>query len=176
MRCVERGRTFLTAGTEHATVLEFAMLTLTLSTLLLAGSPSQPTAAQVTHIVQEPLDEQARFPNAVVFFLPKSSYLSPLADDIIARAAQHAGTGTIVLVQASSDNEAGETPETAVERGDAVRLELIRNGVPASAIRIMHAGVSRPGIESRSVIISVIPAVPNSPPVATAGAAPGAAL
>jgi hypothetical protein len=158
------------------TVLEFAMLTLTFCTLLLAASPYHPTAAQVTDIVQEPLDEQATFPNAVVFFLPKSSYLSPLADDIIARAVQHAGPGTIVLVQASSDNEAGETPETAVERGDAVRLELIRNGVPASAIRIMHAGVSGTGIESRSVIISVIPAVPSSPPVATGGAGPAAAL
>jgi hypothetical protein len=107
-------------------------------------------------------------------FPPKSSLLSPLADDIIARAARHIRYGTIVLVQASSYSEAGETPQTAVERGYAVRLELIRNGVPASAIRMMYAGVSRTGIESRSVIISVIPAAPSSPPVATRGAAPAA--
>lgn len=148
------------------------MLTLTLSALLIATSPSHPAAAQVTTIVQEPFDEQARLPEAVVFFLPKSSVLSPLAADVVATAARHVGSGTIVLIQASSDHEAGETTRTAAERADAVRLELIRNGVPASAIRIMHAGVSRTGIESRRVIISVISAVPRRPQVATAEAVP----
>jgi hypothetical protein len=151
------------------------MLTLTLSTLLLAGSPSHPAAAaQLTTIVQEPFE--ARLPDAVVFFVPKSSVLSPLAADVVARAARHAGSGTIVLIQASSDHEAGETTQTAAERADAVRLELIRNGVPASAIRIMHAGVSRTGIESRRVIVSVISAAPSSPRVATAEGVPAVAL
>ena len=146
------------------------MLTLTLSALLLAASPSHQAGAQLTTIVQEPLDEQARLPNAVVFFVPKSSVLSPLAADVVARAARHAGSGTIVMLQASSDHEAGETAQTAAERADAVRLELIRNGVPASTIRIMHADVSRTGIESRRVIISVMSAAPSSPRVATAEA------
>jgi hypothetical protein len=137
----------------------------------LGGPPGNPAVTQVPAIVQETFD--ARFP---VFFLPNSSVLSPLADDIIARAARTAGSGTIVLVQASSDHEAGETTQTAAERSDAVRLELIRDGIRASAIRIMHAGVSGTGIESRSVVISVISAAPSNPPVATVGPAPAAAL
>jgi outer membrane protein OmpA-like peptidoglycan-associated protein len=155
------------------------MLTLTLSTLLLATSPSQPAvaqAAQVTTIAQETFDEETRFPDAGVFFVPKSSVLSPLAADVVARAARHAGPEAVVLVRASSDLAAGETTQTAEERADAVRLELIRNGVPNSAIRIMHAGASRPGIESRRVIISVISAAPSSPRVAKVGAVPGVAL
>ena len=150
------------------------MLTLTLSTLLLAASPSHPAAAQLTTIVQEPFE--ASLPDAVVFFVPKSSVLSPLAADVVARAARHAGSGTIVLIQASSDHEAGETTQTAAERADTVRLELIRNGVPASAIRIMHAGLSRTGIESRRVIVSIISAAPSSPRVATAEGVPAVAL
>jgi hypothetical protein len=110
----------LSAGAGQGTVLEFAMLTLTLSTLLLAASASHPAATQVKTIVQESFDEQARFPDAGVFFLPKSSVLSPLAADVIARVARHAGSGTIVLIQASSDHQAGETTQTAAERADAV--------------------------------------------------------
>jgi hypothetical protein len=146
------------------------MLTVMLSNLLLATSPSQTAAAQASTIVQEASDEQARFSHAVVFFLPKSSVLSHRAADVVAGAAQHVGHGTIVLVQASSDHEADETTQTAVERADAVRLELTRNGVPAAAIRIMYAGASRTGIENRRVIISVISAAPSSPHVATVGA------
>jgi hypothetical protein len=71
------------------------------------------------------------------------------------------------VIQASSDNEAGETPETAADRADVVRRELIRDGVPPSAIRILHAGAFETGIESRRVIVSVIPAPSNIPPVAT---------
>jgi outer membrane protein OmpA-like peptidoglycan-associated protein len=146
------------------------MLTLTLSTVLLAAVPSDSLATQLTTIVQEPSDEQAGLPNAVVFFVPKSSVLSPVAADVVARAAQLAGSGTIVLIQASSDHEAGETVQTAAERADAVRLELIRNGVPASAIRIVQAGVSRTGIESRRVIVSIMSAASSSPRVAAAAA------
>lgn len=151
------------------------MLTLTLTGLLLAASPIRPAAAQATDVVQETLDAQAGFPNAAVFFLPKSSVISPLAADIIDRAARHASSGAIVLLQASSDHEAGETTQTAVERADAVRLELVRNGVPASAIRIVQAGASRTGIESRCVVISVISPTPSNPRVATVEAAPAVA-
>jgi hypothetical protein len=144
------------------------MLTLTLSTLLLAVSPSYPAAAQLTTTVQEPLDEQAKLPNAVVFFLPKSSVLSPVAADIVAIAARNAaGSGTIITLQPSSDREAGETAQTAAERAHAVRLALIDNGVPASAIRIVHVGVSRTGVESRRVIVSVMSAASSSPRMAT---------
>lgn len=143
------------------------MLTLTFGTLLLVASPSGPTTAQLTTIALKSLDEQARLPNAAVFFLPGSSALSPVAADIVARAARNAGSGTIFVVQTSSNNEAGETPQTAVDRADAVRRELIRNGVPPSAIRVMQAGSSRTGIESCRVVVSVIPAPSNIPGVAT---------
>ena len=143
------------------------MLTLTFGTLLLVASPSGPTTAQLTTIALKSLDEQARLPNAAVFFLPGSSALSPVAADIVARAVRNAGSGTIFVVQTSSNNEAGETPQTAVDRADAVRRELIRNGVPPSAIRVMQAGSSRTGIESRRVVVSVIPAPSNIPGVAT---------
>ena len=146
------------------------MLTLTFGTLLLVASPSDPTMAQLTTTALKPLDEEARLPKAAVFFLPKSSALSPLAADIVARAAQTAGSGTIVLIQASSDNEAGETPGTAADRADVVRRELIRNGVRPSAIRVTHAGALRAGIESRCVILSVIPTPSNNPRVATIAA------
>ena len=92
------------------------MLTLTFGSLLLVASPSDTTMAQLTTIALEPLDEQARLPRAVVFFLPGSSALSPAATDIVASAARNAGSGTIVIIQADSDNEAGETPETATDR------------------------------------------------------------
>ena len=149
------------------------MLTLTLSTLLLAASPPHPPAAQRTTIVQEPpLNEQAKLPNAVVFFLPKSSILSPLGAHIVAIAARNADAGATVMLQASSDREAGETAQTAAERADAVRLALIHNGVSASAIRIVHGGVSRTGIESRCVIVSVISTASSGPRVATDEAVP----
>jgi hypothetical protein len=53
------------------------------------------------------------------------------------------------MIQVSSDHAAGETPQTAVDRADVVRRELIGNGVPPSAIRIMHMDAFRAGIESR---------------------------
>jgi outer membrane protein OmpA-like peptidoglycan-associated protein len=142
-----------------------SMLMLTFGTLLLVASQSGPTTAPLTTIALESFDEQARLPNAAVFFLPGSSALSPVAADIVARAARNAGSGTIFVVQTSSNNEAGE--KTAVDRADAVRRELIRNGVPPSAIRVMQAGSSRAGIESRRVVVSVIPAPSNIPGVAT---------
>ena len=98
--------------------------------------------------------------------------MSPVAADVIARAARNAGSGTIVIIQASSDNEAGETPTTAADRADVVRRELIRNGVPSSAIRAIHAGAFGTGIESRRVIVSVIPAPSNIPGVATVETVP----
>jgi len=108
------------------------MLSLTLGTLLLVASPSDPAVAQPTTV--ETLNEQARLPNAVLFFVPKSSALSPVAADVVAGAARNAGLGAIVIIQASNDNEAGETPETADDRANVVRRELIRNGVPPRAI------------------------------------------
>ena len=148
------------------------MLTLAFGTLLLVAPPSDPTTARLTTIALEPLDEQAKLPNAAVFFLPGSSALSPVAADIVASAARNAGAGTIVVIQPSSDNEAGETPQTAVDRAGVVRRELMRNGVPPSAIRITHAGAFRTGIESRLVVVSVIPAPSNVPGVATAETVP----
>jgi hypothetical protein len=148
------------------------MLTLTFGTLLLVTSPSDPTTAKLTTIALEPLDEQAGLLKAAVFFLPRSSELSPVAADVIARGARNAGSGAIVLIQACSDDEAGETPKTAADRADVVRRELIRNGVPSSAIRVVHAGAFGTSIESRRVILSVIPAPSNIPGVATVETVP----
>jgi hypothetical protein len=89
-----------------------------------------------------------------------------MAADTIDRTAQHAGSGAVVLVQASSDHEAGESTQMAAERAGAVRLALIHDGVPASSIRTRETGVSRAGIESRRVVISVIPPTPTGPRVA----------
>ena len=147
------------------------MLTPALSTVFLGASPLHPVATQLTTVLEETLGKPAELPNAVLFFLPKSSVLSKEAADIVAIAAQRAGSSTTVVVLATSDLEAGETTQTAVERAKAVRIELIRDGVPASAIRILHAGASRTGIESRRVIISVMSAASSSPRVASVEAA-----
>lgn len=143
------------------------MLTLTVGTILLTASPSGPATAQLTSVPLKHLSEQARLPNAAAFFLPGSSALSPVAADIIARAARNVGKGTLCVVQASSDHEAGETLQTAVDRANAVRRELISDGVLPSAIRVMQTSASRTGIESRRVIVSVIPAPSNFPGVPT---------
>jgi hypothetical protein len=146
------------------------MLTLTFGTLILVTSPSSPAAAHLATIPLKPFNEQATLPSAAAFFLPGSSTLSPVAADIIARAARNVGSGTICVVQASSDHEAGETLQTALDRANAVRRELIRDGVAPSAIRVVQAGTSRTGIESRRVVLSVIPAASNIPGLATVGA------
>ena len=143
------------------------MLTLTLGTILLVASPSDPTTTQPTTIALKPLDEQARLPNAALFFLPRSSALSSVAADIVARAARNAATGTIVMIQANSDHEAGETPQTAADRAEVVRRELIRNGVPPSVIRIIRADAFGAGLESRCLIVSVVPSPSSIPRVAT---------
>jgi hypothetical protein len=96
--------------------------------------------------------------NAAVFFLPKSSALSPLALDVVAQAARRVDSGTIVIIRASYDHEAGETAQTALFRGYAVRNELISEGVPKSAIRNLISGATGTGIEARRVVVSVIPA------------------
>jgi hypothetical protein len=96
-------------------------------------------------------------PVAAVFFLPESSALSPLALDIVAQTARRADSGTIVIIRASHDPEAGETAQTAFFRGNAVRDELIREGIPNSAIRTLISDATGTGIEARRVVVSVIP-------------------
>jgi hypothetical protein len=110
-------------------------------------------------------DNQALLPVAAVFFLPKSSALSALALDIVAQAAHQADAGAIVLIQANHDREAGETAQTALLRGDAVRDELIRQGVPKSAVRILISAATRTGIEARSVVVTVFRQQSTSPAV-----------
>ena len=133
------------------------MTTILLSASPLASSPSHVPMAQPATVEQEFLDNQALLPVAAVFFLPKSSVLSPLALDIVAQTARRADFGSIVVIRANHDNEAGETAQTAVFRGDAVRDELIREGVPNSAIRILILDATGTGIEARSVVVSFIP-------------------
>jgi hypothetical protein len=65
--------------------------------------------AQPATVEQELPDNQALLPVAGVFFLPKSSTLSPLALDIVAQTARRADSGSIVIIRASHDHEAGET-------------------------------------------------------------------
>jgi hypothetical protein len=139
------------------------MTTILVSALLLAVVPSHLPTAQLVTLEQESPSNQALLPVTAVFFLPKSSALSPLALKIVAQAARqaqaasHADSGTIVVIRANHDHEAGETAQTALFRGDAVRDELIRQGVPNSAIRILVSAATGTGIEARSVVVSVIP-------------------
>jgi hypothetical protein len=110
------------------------MTTILLSAWLLAAMPSHVPTVQLATVEQAPLDNQALLPDAAVFFLPKSSALSPLALDIVAQAARRADSGTIVIIRANHDREAGETAQTALLQGAAVRDELIGQGVPKSAV------------------------------------------
>jgi hypothetical protein len=134
------------------------MTTIFLSAMLLTAAPSHMQTAQLATVVQEPSDYQALLPEAAVFFLPKSSALSPLALDVVAQAARNVDAGTIVIIRASYDHEAGETAQTALLRGDAVRDELIHERVPNLAIRTLISDAIGTGIEARRVVVSVIPA------------------
>jgi hypothetical protein len=138
-------------------MLELPTTTVLLSAWLLAAAPSHVPMAQPATVEQELPDNQALLPVAAVFFLPKSSTLSPLALDIVAQTARRADSGSIVIIRASHDHEAGETGQTAVFRGDTVRDELVREGVANSAIRILISDAAGTGIAARSVVVSIIP-------------------
>jgi hypothetical protein len=138
-------------------MLELPTTTVLLSAWLLAAPPSLVPMAQPATVEQELPDNQALLPVAAVFFLPKSSTLSPLALDIVAQTARRADSGSIVIIRASHDHEAGETGQTAVFRGDTVRDELVREGVANSAIRILISDAAGTGIAARSVVVSIIP-------------------
>ncbi len=138
--------------------MELSMFTISLSAMLLGAVPSHMPPAQLATIVQEPSENQALLPEAAVFFLPKSSALSFLALDVVAQAARRAELGTIVIIRASHDHDAGETAQTALFRGNAVRDELIREGVPNTAIHTLISDTPETGIDARRVIVSVIPA------------------
>jgi len=133
------------------------MTTILLSAWLLAAEPSHVPTVQSATVEQEPPDNQALLPIAAVFFLPKSSALSPLAVDIVAQTARRADPGSIVIIRANHDHEAGETSQTAAFRADAVRDELVREGVANSAIHILISDATGTGIAARSVVVSVIP-------------------
>jgi hypothetical protein len=131
------------------------MTTILLSAWLLAAVPSHVPTVQLATVEREPPDNQALLPIAAVFFLPKSSVLSPLALDIVAQAAHQADSGAIVIIRANHDRGAGETPQTALLRGNAVRDELIRQGVSNVAVRILISDTTGTGIEARKVVVSV---------------------
>jgi hypothetical protein len=81
--------------------------------------------------------------------------LSPLALAIVDQAAHQADAGTIVIIRANHDREDGETAQTALLRGDTARDELIRQGVPKSAVHILISATTGTGIEARSAVVSV---------------------
>ena len=137
-------------------MLKFRKTTILLSAWLLAAAPSQVSMAQPATVEQELPDNQVLLPVSAVFFLPKSSALSPLALDIVAQTARRADPGSIVIIRANHDREAGETPQTALLRGNAVRDELIRQGVPNAAVRILISDTTGAGIEARKVVVSVL--------------------
>jgi hypothetical protein len=139
------------------------MTSIFLGAMLFTAVPSPMPMAQQATLMQEPSDEQALLPHAAVFFLPKSSALSPLAMDVVAEVARKAGPGTIVIIRANHDQGSGETVQTALLRDGAVREELIREGVPSSAIRTLIADATGTGIEARCVVVSVIPAKAPAP-------------
>jgi len=143
------------------------MMTILVGTMLLSPVPSHMPMAQLATLVREPSGDQVLLPNAPVFFLPKSSALSPLAIEIVAKAARKVAPGTIAVIRAHHDQEAGETAQTALLRGDAVREELIRDGVPSSAIRTVISDAGGTGIETRCAVVSVIPAKAVAPLTAT---------
>ena len=73
-------------------MLELPTTTVLLSAGLLAAAPS--LGAQPATAEQELPDNKALLPVEAVFFLPKSSALSPLALDIVAQTARRAsGSG-----------------------------------------------------------------------------------
>jgi hypothetical protein len=150
------GTLFARANAGRKAMLELPMTTIFLSAMLLAAAPSRMETAQLAAVVQDPWEYQVSLPDAAVFFLPKSSALSPLAQDVVAQAARQADAGTIVIIRASYDHEAGETAQTALLRGDAVRDELIDEGVSNSAIRTLISGTTGAGIEARRVVVSVM--------------------
>ena len=88
-------------------MLELPTTTVLFSAWLLAAAPSHVPVAQPATVEQELQDDQALLPVAAVFFLPKSSTLSPLALDIVAQTARRAESGSIVIIRASHDHEAG---------------------------------------------------------------------
>jgi len=139
------------------------MTTILLSAWLLAAMPFQVPTVQLATVEQEPPDNRALLPVAAVFFIPKSSALSPLALDIAAKAARQVDSGTIVIIRANHDREAGETAQTALLRGDMVRDELIRQGVPRPSVRILISAATGTGIEARSVVVSVFRQQSTSP-------------
>src|SRR6201989_1266880 len=101
-------------------MLKLPTTTVLLTAWLLAAAPSQVSMAQPATVEQELPDNQVLLPIAAIFFLPKSSALSPLAVDIVAQTARRADPGSIVIIRANHDQEAGETSQTAACRGDAV--------------------------------------------------------
>jgi hypothetical protein len=123
------------------------MTTMLLSASLLAVAPSQVPMAQPAAVEQDLPDI------GHCCRLPRCSSL-----DIVAQAARQAASGGIVIIGANHDRQAGETAQTALLRGDAVRNELVRQGVPKSAVRILiSATTTGTGIEARSVVVSVLP-------------------
>jgi hypothetical protein len=141
-------------------------MTIFLDAFLLTPAPSHMRTAQLTTLIAEPSGGRALLPNAAVFFLPKSSVLSALAMNIVAQAARKVAPGTIAIIQANYDQAAGETAETALLRGAAVREELVREGVPSSSLRTLIEDATGTGIEARCVVVSVIPVkalAPRSP-------------
>jgi hypothetical protein len=143
------------------------MMTILFGTMLLSSVPSHMPMVQQATLLREPSSGQALLPNAPVFFLPKSSALSSLAMDVVTRAARKVAPGTIAIVRANYDQEAGETAETALLRADAVRQELIRDGVPSSVIRTVISDAGGTGIETRYAVVSVIRAKAVAPLAAT---------
>ena len=118
-------------------------------------TPSRTVLETQTHLVTPVTTPTSKVREGGFRVIPRSSALSPLALDIVAQAARRADSATIVLIRANHDREAGETAQTALLRGDAVRDELIRQGVPKSAVRILISAATGTGIEARSVVVSV---------------------
>src|SRR5277367_5423695 len=129
------------------------MMTILLDAMLLMPAPAHMRTAQLTTLMAEPSGGRILLPNAAVFFLPKSSALSPVAMDVVAQAARKIAPGTIAIIRANYDRVAGETAQTALLRGDAVREELVREGVPSSTIRTLISDAAGTGIEARCVIV-----------------------
>jgi hypothetical protein len=83
--------------------------------------------AKPATVEQELPDNQVLLPVAAVFFLPKSSALSPLALDIVAQTARRADPGSIVIIRANHDHEAGETSQTNLRQRPSAAMRCAMN-------------------------------------------------
>lgn len=112
-----------------------------------APAPAPPTAARAP--VTAPACENVDF---IVYFEFDRSDLTTQAADTIAAAAQRASSCSVtrVNIEGHADRSGSAAYNTALSerRARSVSAELVRRGIPASAITIEALGESRPAVNT----------------------------